>query len=672
MNFKIVETFLNYKNSPIEKKSAPQRSEDQSDFFSTGEFSVFRNLSVFLFMFFISFNVFAEVNVRATVDRNLLAVGDTFTLQVSVSSDQSVSVDEPGLPVIRNVQLLHQWASSQSSSSVVSTGQGIDFKTIRAQIFNYQFSVTDKGVIVIDPITVNVAGKSYVTNEIKIDVSGTANYNAQPSPKKSNRTFKQPSEPQWPADPVDELEERFNQLLNRQFGGLPTAGGYQTEPRNSNEAFFILAEVDKTEAFKGEQIVGSWYLYTRGRVRDIDTLKYPSLKGFWKEDIQISTQLNFEQDVVNGIPYTRALLASYALFPIEAGKAKIDSYKAKATIMGGLFSGKGYQATKSSEEIPILIKPLPENGKPDDFTGAVGEFQMMVDAPNKSVVSHQPFPIKIRYEGHGNAKLIELPKLPIGDDLEIYDIKNESQFFKNGQSYKEFEVLLIPRHSGEIIIGELTTSYFNPKTGAYSTLISKPIRLSVLEGVKQESMGEERLKSDSKKKVLPPIATQWNPNFKPATSKLYIWIFVGILCFLILMTKLIIDLGLFNKKPSLEEIVNNRFSKIDKLLDKNQLRALGIEVANAVYFVLGQISGEGGSNEELDKVLAKIAPSVRREIEIPLRKHMDFFGILGFGPKSFVESYKDTKELKAKIKDLKNLLLTANQLNKGNLNSEKT
>ncbi len=615
---------------------------------------------LYLSVFGFSVNSFANNNVQALVDRNQLSVGEVFTLQVSVDSENSVSIGEPSLPVIPQVDLLHTWISTQSKSSVVSTGQGIDFKTVRTKIFNYQFSTQAPGEIRIDPIRIEVDGKTHLTKEIVVLVS------KDPLPSKplvQKPGFPAPApQPRWPKDPIDDLEERFNQLLNRQFGGVPNPGGFMTEPRNTKEAFFILAQVDKTEAYKGEQVLASWYLYTTGRVRDIDTLKYPDLKGFWKEDIQISTQLDFEQDVINGVAYNRALLASYALFPIEAGKANIDPYKAKATIMGGYGFGQGFQATKSSENIPILIKPLPTEGKPSDFTGAVGEFQMIVDAPNKSIVTHQPFPLKIRFEGRGNAKLIELPKLPIGPDLEVYDIKNESMFFKNGQSFKEFEVQLIPRETGELIIGEMTTSYFDPKKGEYVTQISKPIRLTVLPGVQQESIGEDRIESDVLKKALPMPVTEWNPDFTVRADKSYLWFFAFAFAILALLTKLIIDLGLFVKKLSLDEIIQNRFKGIEKHLSKKAFRKLAIEVTNTVYLIMGELSGEGGSNEELDKVLAKSPPSVRREIEQPLRKLMDYFGVLAFGPKSYVEQFKDEEQLKLKLKEVQALLIKACQL----------
>lgn len=602
----------------------------------------------------------AEVTVQALVDRNQLTAGEVFTLQVQVESDESVEVSDPRLPVVSGVDLLHSWISTQTRSSVVSSGQGIDFKTVRSKIYNYQFSTQKNGTIRIEPIELEVNGKTLSTKSIQVVVTDAPT--AIPSQAQRPAFPKAPPQ-RWSRDPIDDLEERFNQLLNRQFGGMPNGGGFMTEPRNTKESFFILAQVDKTEAYKGEQITASWYLYTTGRVRDIDTLKYPDLKGFWKEDIQISTQLDFEQDVINGVLYNRALLASYALFPIDEGKVNIDPYKAKATIMGGMGFGQGFQATKSSENIPILIKPLPKEGKPSDFTGAVGEFQMIVDAPNKSIVTHQPFPLKVRFEGRGNAKLIELPKLPIGPDLEIYDIKNESMFFKNGQSFKEFEVLLIPRESGELIIGEMRTSYFDPRQGQYVSLLSKPIRLTVLPGTQQESVGEDRIRSDEFKKVLPMPVTEWTPNYVVRTGRSQYWLIAYLLIFFILLFKWLKDTGRLQKKLSLQDTIQLRFQQMEKLLQKKAYRPVAIDATNTVYLILGELSGEGGSNEEFEKVLAKTPPSVRREIEQPLRKIMDELGVLAFGPKSYLDQFTDQEGLSKKLQDLKSILLNACELN---------
>src|SRR5690606_38159553 len=115
--------------------------------------------------------------------------------------------------------------------------------------------------------------------------------------------------PSFP-DPFEDDDDLFTQLLRRR-GLLPNPrGGAKSLPQNDREAFFITVEVDKTKAYVGEQITANWYIYTRNNIQDFDPLKYPQLKGFWKEDLHMTNRLNFSQEIVNGIPYQKPLLVS--------------------------------------------------------------------------------------------------------------------------------------------------------------------------------------------------------------------------------------------------------------------------------------------------------------------------------------------------------------------------
>ncbi len=144
---------------------------------------------------------------------------------------------------------------------------------------------------------------------------------------------------------------------------------------NPDEAFFIQAEVDKNRAYVGEQVTVSFFLYTREETNSGHRhFEVPDLKGFWKEELEMATRLNFEQVVLRNIVYQRALLVSYALFPIRAGQARIDPYKAKCTVLTPTNFGFGrpYQFTKASREIAIEVLDVPSEGRPANFTGAVG------------------------------------------------------------------------------------------------------------------------------------------------------------------------------------------------------------------------------------------------------------------------------------------------------------
>ncbi len=90
--------------------------------------------------------------------------------------------------------------------------------------------------------------------------------------------------------------------------------------------------------------------------------------------------------------------------PIKPGTAMIDEYKIKSRVrlpsqgLGG-FYGRPYEYTKSSAAVPIKVKPLPTEGRPSDFTGAVGQFEVHATVENTTAPVNQPVSLKVRFEG---------------------------------------------------------------------------------------------------------------------------------------------------------------------------------------------------------------------------------------------------------------------------------
>ena len=87
-----------------------------------------------------------------------------------------------------------------------------------------------------------------------------------------------------------------------------------------SRSFFVKAELSKTRAYKGEQIIVSYFLYRRTRANIRDVMQYPSFQGFIREDLEmpiLSNRPDFEAVNLGGIPFERALLARYAVYPIK-------------------------------------------------------------------------------------------------------------------------------------------------------------------------------------------------------------------------------------------------------------------------------------------------------------------------------------------------------------------
>ncbi|RME16076.1 MAG: protein BatD [Bdellovibrio sp.] len=608
----------------------------------------------FFVVFFFVLKILSQegVQVTATVDRSTVVLGESFTLSIRVSASESQSVEAPQLPPIEGLELLNTGEVSEVQSSFIN-GQ---FQVRRMQVFNYTLVPEKAGTLHIPAIRVSVNGKVFRTKPFSIKVLKSGQ--GAPSHPPSNQ---QPPSP-LPSDPFEEMDNMFSQLLKRH--------GFGTDIGESElkQSFFIRLEVDKNKVYEGEQLVANWYLYTRGQILEIDTLKYPSLNGFWKEDIEIASRLNFKQAVVNGILYRKALLASYALFPMKSGKLVIDSYKARCRVMSSLGIGFGRPRyyTKASKPMKITVLPLPKEGRPDDFSGAVGQFQMGVKVETKEPQVDQPLVIKVKFAGRGNAKLIDLPPIDWPKSFEPYDVKKESQFHKDGTSFKLFEVLLIPREAGEFRVPSLHASFFNPQKKKYYTLTSQPLTIKVKESVHRgrvtqderplEALGQTKeSESNSSGNNILNLQYQWlEPSPWHGMKRWILWGTASLIVLLILLIQAFRELGERKEKGALEKL-EKRMKKIRKQLNASKWRDVGTQVINLTYEVFGYISDEGGA-EDIHKLLDKVSPSVRREVGTELKKQVEYFEKLAFAPDSILETLKNKEEVRKRMDQIEKLL----------------
>lgn len=620
-------------------------------------------ISFFALLLCFSPLVFAKekVAVQATVDRNELGPGDTLTLSVNVRTTGSVEIVDPKVPDLQDFELINTWAATSSSAQMQAGPNGVEFVRQSVKQFNYMLAPQKNGKLEIGAFEINVDGTLYRTAPILIEVSEAASGNTGGG---GGRAI--------PTVPDDEEEDPFAALLQRPRGSISDPA-HRSLPKNPNEAFFIQVELDKTEVFEGEQVLANWYIYTRGDIMQLDRLKFPDLKGFWKEDIDAAPTIQFTQEVINGVPYRKALLGSYAMFPIKVGDQYVDEYKIKAVVrlplpgFGGFGLGQPYTYTRSSEKVKIKVKPLPTENRPRDFAGAVGQYAVSTIVDGQSFPAGQPFILKLRFEGEGNAKLIELPEINLPPTLELYDKKAESKFFRTGRSYKEFEILLIPREPGELIIPPISFSFFNPQTKKYETRTTQPITVQITASVAAKTLPSGKM-ADEKKAVpaqpvgpsLPTLVLNTNSQSWHSQAPLagpWAGIYLAILFGLLLRARQVFQWG--KGKRDLRQILSRRLKKVYKLVDTEQYREVGREMINAVYGLVGEMSSLGGAGQELARLLDELPPSMRREVGEPLTQKMELFQMLAFAPEEMLGELKQKSKLKENVKKTEKLLYQA-------------
>lgn len=611
-------------------------------------------LNILLSFQFITAVASAAVTVQSLVDRNEMGMGDTVTLTVSVQSSESVDVSEPRVPNLDSFDLVNSWNSSSTQSKLVQGPNGMEFSTVRRQDFNYMITPKTTGSLSVPAIEVVVEGKTYYTKPIVISVSKQG----------SGATLGQRGQPQ---QEESEEEQIFNQLLQRR-GVLPSPT-MKNLPKNANESLSVQLEVDRTEVFEGEQIVASWYIYTRGNLMSLDRLKFPDLKGFWKEIIEEVPALNFTQEIINGVPYRKALLASHALFPIKPGTSIIDEYKIKGTVQipTNPFSqfgmGQPYTFSRASERVKIKVNPLPTEGRPGDFSGAVGQFDVQASVEGNQFPVNQPFLFKVRFEGAGNAKLIELPTLNLPQGVEVYETKSESKYFKNGRSYKEFQVLIIPRQEGALTIPAMSFSMFDPQAKKYISRSTTEISLKIVPGASTGNMAADRVNSEKpaapQKKVLklPEVVTAWSSARNPLSD--YSFGIVFLFIFSILGWKAKKEFAWGQKKKDLKQELQKRQKKVMQAFEQSDWRAVGTQMTNIFYYILGDVSGVGGANLEISRLLDQAPPSLRRELGADLTKYIEVFQVMSFAPEETVGALKEPAMMKKNIEAANVILLKA-------------
>lgn len=626
----------------------------------------------------------AAFQVTATVDSEQVTMGEQLTLSISVKSNEEVQVSEPRVPNLNGFNLENSFQDSSQSFQLRNQNGSMQYEKVLVVNYNYVLTPVKLGALTIPGFEVVVDGKNFNTSPIKIQVlNPQAKRGQQPQRRGGTNGLVPPID-----DPFDDPEDLFNQLLNRKRK-LPNVESRQLNI-NPNEAFFVLADVDKREVYEGEQVLVSWYLYTRGNILGLDRVKFPELKGFWKEIIEEVPALNYTEEIVNGIPYRKALLASHALFPIKPGTSVIDEYKIKAQVqiptnpMSVFGFGKPYSFNRASERIPITVKPLPVEGRPANFSGAVGQFEVRSQIEEREFPVNQPFSLKIRFEGQGNAKLIELPHLELPPGVEIYDTKSDAKFFKDGRSYKEFEVLIIPRAEGDLKIPALELSLFDPLQKKYVTKATSEYQIKILPNA-QSASGPTALnplsvpkKSDDIPKsaetlpeiVLSPDIAQSAMGFGRGFLSIWAWAVVFVAIFLGLGFRARRVLGWGAKNQNLQVDLQKRLKKVDRFIQEDQWRNVGSELANAIAHVLGALSETGGAGQQSEKLIETIPPSIRHELEAPLRRAIERNQILSFAPESVVTQLREKAELLKNRQEVEKLLIRAIEMGSASENAE--
>ena len=258
----------------------------------------------------------------------------------------------------------------------------------------------------------------------------------------------------------------------------------------------------KKNPYIGEQIIVTYKLYFNVNISSPRAISQPNFSGFLASEIKLDERRGTKRGNYKGRNFNEFLLKKVILTPNKSGKLKLGSYKldVPVEIPTGRYDWFGSAITKTENitvKSPIKyinVKPLPK-GQPDNFKGAIGNFNIRVSIDKNSLKANESIQLKTTISGNGNINTIKIPDISIPTELEIYDPK-ESRNIKNTDNGTkgsiEKEYLIIPRNKGIYKIPSINFSYFDIKNKKFKNLKTKEITINVSEGDEVIKIGEGR------------------------------------------------------------------------------------------------------------------------------------------------------------------------------------
>jgi hypothetical protein len=352
--------------------------------------------------------------------------------------------------------------TSYSSSTQIINGK---MSNSTSYSYVYYLQSVNEGKYVIAPAVFTIKGKSYSSDSIYIEVTGTG-----------------------------------SRKQNGPSGGN-TGSGNQNVESGGNDIFVNLT-LSRKEVYLGEFIAASAKLYTRVNLSGINEIKNPPFNNFLKSDITTPPLTSLKQENINGTIYGTGVVEQFLLYPQVTGQIEVDPVQISVLVQqkagqsdpffGDFFTS--YQTVPravASRPLKVNVRPLPGT-KPDDYSGIVGQLDIKAVLNKDAVNVNDPVNLTITISGTGNLRVASSPALKLPPDIEVYDpkITDDIKNSINGTSGKKtFEYLIIPRHEGDYTIPAVTYSYFNPSSARYERLTTQSFHFHAKKGSDQGNTG---------------------------------------------------------------------------------------------------------------------------------------------------------------------------------------
>lgn len=381
-----------------------------------------------------------DVQFTAEVDQNKIPLGTSARLTLTVTGTQDVT-DIPA-PSVDGLDIRFLGPSTQIS---IVNGQYSSRKS-----WMYSVVPLKTGRFTVPSVSINVNGVPCATDPVEIEVADASSGMDAPAVSPS---------PEAAASLTDKI--------------------------------FLVLRLPKDTAYVNERLPVKILLFMADL--SVADVQFPELRQAGVDMDKFGQPRQYEQ-VVDGRRYHVAEFSTdiYPARPGEMviGPATLDcnivmkSASARAPLGGSVFDDDFFNTffdryekrplTVQSKTSDLTVLPLPEENKPADFTGAVGQFSLDASVGPAEVNVGDPLTVKMQIGGEGNLKMVQPPAFSKADQFKVYDpqIKEENGF-------KKLEQVLIPESEQVTGVPAVRFSYFDPALRQYRTLTQGPFPVTV-------------------------------------------------------------------------------------------------------------------------------------------------------------------------------------------------
>ena len=407
--------------------------------------------------------VAADVSVTAELSRSQVNAGDMAELQVKVTGAQQADVPQQIASEGLQIRLTGQ------STQV----QMVNFKVSSSVVYSYIVMPLRTGNFTIPSVSVTADGRQFRTPALPFTVSDARNV---PPPAAA-------------APPSQNMPQ-----------GVPNPGFQQPRPRpvvqrpESGRMAFGEISCPKKTLYAGEMVPVEirYYFDARYPVQVRGKVDFGS-EGVLIERFPDPKEGREERD---GVEYNvltfRTLLSAVKPGVIDIPPAKLDS---QIQLPGAVPPGfddpifrqmmGGQSPFMESKELSVRtaplhleILPLPKEGRPSSYAGAVGQFDIDALVQNPRPAAGDPVTLTVKIGGKGNFKGMGAPVLTETSGWRSYPPtdKFDSSDELSYTGVKSFDFTLIAQE-GKHSSPACEFSYFDPVSSKYVTLTTQPLPL---------------------------------------------------------------------------------------------------------------------------------------------------------------------------------------------------